>query len=223
MRAGAASGTTGPARRPDIGGLGDARPPRIPATLYRMGTAKDRAAAASPPTARASLVERLRLLEEELSRAQGELAAIGGEQLPGLHLVVEAAGRRGLLPAGRVQEIVRLVATEPVPDAPPSILGTFVCRGIPVVAVDLAALLGVHRPPALDAQIAVLAGAPAVGLVVDRIRGLHERPLLHASDHEEVPGWEGSRLVSGLCTVGHEVLPLLDPTPVIASVREAFA
>jgi len=188
-----------------------------------MGTAKDHTAAASPPSARASLVERLRLLEEELSQAQGELAAIGGEQLPGLHLVVEAAGRRGLLPAGRVQEVVRLVATDPIPGAPPSILGTFVCRGVPVVAVDLAGLLGVARVPALDAQIAVLVGAPTIGLVLDRIRGLHERPVLHAAGHQEVPGWEGSRLVVGLCTVGGEVLPLLDPTPVIASVREEFA
>lgn len=186
-----------------------------------MGTAKDDTAAASTPSARASLVERLRLLEEELSRAQGELAAIGGEALPGLHLVVEAAGRRGLLPAGRVQEVVRLVATEPVPGAPPHVLGTFVCRGQPVVAVDLAALLGVRRLPALDAQIAVLAGAPAVGLVVDRIQGLLERPTLHAAGHAEAPGWEGSRLVGGLCIVGGEVLPLLDPSPVVAAAREA--
>ncbi len=188
-----------------------------------MGTAKDDTAAASPPSARATLVERLRQLEEELSRAQGELAAVGGEQLPGLHLVVEAAGRRGLLPAGRIQEIVRLVATEPIPGAPPFILGTFVCRGVPVVAVDLAGLLGVWRTPALDAQIAVLSGSPAVGLVFDRIQGLHERPVLHAAGREEIPGWEGSRLVVGLCTVAGEVLPLLDPAPVIASVRGELA
>ena len=116
-----------------------------------------------------------------------------------------------------------MVATVPIPGAPPSILGTFVCRGVPVVAVDLAGLLGVSRLPALDAQIAVLSGTPAVGLVLDRIHGLHERPVLHAAGREEIPGWEGSRLVVGLCTVGGEVLPLLDPSPVIASVREEFA
>jgi purine-binding chemotaxis protein CheW len=187
-----------------------------------MRTAHDTAAADVTAT-RTSLVDRLRHLEEELTRTQGELATIGGEALPGLHLVVEAAGRRGLLPAGRVQEIVRLVATVPIPGAPAAILGTFVCRGIPVVAVDLAGLLGAPRLPALDAQIAILSGTPAVGLVFDRIRGLHERPVLHAAGHQEVPGWEGSRLVAGLCTVGDEVLPLLDPGPVIASVREEFA
>lgn len=187
-----------------------------------MGIIKDETPAAGA-AARASLVGRMRQLEEELSQAQGALAAIGGEQLPGLHLVVEAAGRRGLLAAARVKEIVRMVATEPVAGAPPAILGTFVCRGVPVVAVDLAALLGVRREVALDAQIAVLVGTPAVGLVFDRIMGLHERPVLHAAGREVVPGWEESRLVVGLCTVAGEVLPLLDPTPVIASVREELS
>ncbi len=175
-----------------------------------MAPIKDDIPAAGSPSARAGLVDRLRHLEEELAQAQGALAAIGGEALP------------GLLPAARVREIVRMVATEPVAGAPPSVLGTFVCRGVPVVAVDLAALLGVRRQVALDAQIAVLAGTPAVGLVFDRIQGLHERPVLHAAGREELPGWEESRLVVGLCTVAGEVLPLLDPSPVIASVREGL-
>ena len=187
-----------------------------------MGSTVDDQPAQGALARRAALVERLCLLEEELARAQVALAAVGGEALPGLHLVVEAAGRRALLPASRVREIVRLVATEPVPGAPPALLGTFVCRGVPVVAVDLAGLLGVHRVPGLDAQIAVLTGTPAVGLVLDRIQGLHERPVLHAAGREALAGWEGSRLVVGLCTVGGEVLPLLDPGPVIASVREEF-
>jgi len=187
-----------------------------------MRTARTHDAADTVPDSRSDLVERLCHLEEELSRAQDELARLGGEVLPGLHLVVEAAGRRGLLAASRVQEIVRLVAFEPRPGAPPALLGTFLWRGVPVVAVDLAALLGVHREPALDAQIAVLAGAPVVGLVLDRIHGLHERPVIHLGG--EVPaGWEAARLVHGLCTVGGEVLPLLDPGPVIASVREEVA
>jgi purine-binding chemotaxis protein CheW len=190
-----------------------------------MGGIPDTPGGAAPEghQARTTLVGRLRRLEEELSRAQGELAALGGETLPGLHLVVDAGGRRGLLAAFWVQEVVRLVALEPIAGAPPAILGTLVWHGAPVVAVDLAALLGVARVPALDAQIAVLAGAPTIGLVLDRVHSLHEHPQLHASSGEELPGWEGSRLVAGLCTVGGEVLPLLDPGPVIASVREEFA
>jgi purine-binding chemotaxis protein CheW len=167
---------------------------------------------------RASAIERLRRLEEELVRAQEELASLGATEAPGLHLVLEAAGRRGLLPATRVQEVVRLVALEPLPSAPPAVLGTFVCRGAVTVAVSLAAVLGTPREPELDAQIAVLAGAPAVGLVVDRIHGLVDGPAVH-SGGGQAPGWEGSRLVAGLCLVDGEVVPLLDPTPIEALAR----
>jgi len=171
---------------------------------------------------RVELVDRLRRLEEDLSQAQEELARLGGQALPGLHLVVEAAGRRGLLSASRVQEVVRLVAFEPIPEAPPSLLGTFVWRGVPAVAVDLATLLGAPRRPSLDAQIVVLAGSPTVGMVLDRVHGLHVRPVLHASS-EAPDAWKDSRLVSGLCTVDGEVLPLLDPGPLISAVRETVA
>jgi purine-binding chemotaxis protein CheW len=183
-------------------------------------TSLDRAPAVPTAAGRAVVAERVRQLEQELSQAQVELATMGGELLPGMHLVVEAAGRRGLLAASRVLEVVRLVAMEPIPNAPPALLGTFVCRGVAVAAVDLAALLGAARVPAMDAQIIILAGAPPVGLVVDRIRSLRERPVLHGAPSEEIPGWQASRLVVGFCTVGGEVLPLLDPGPVAAAVRE---
>ena len=171
-------------------------------------------------------MDRLRHLEDEIQRAQAELAATGGEALPGLHLVVEAGGRRALLAVTRVQEIVRLVAMEPVPGAPPEVRGTFVCRGLPVVAVDLAAIAtGRRLEPALDAQVIVLAGAPSIGLLVDRIAGLVDGPRLFEGDREAATpeGWRGSRLVAGLCLHEGGVLPLLDPTPVVSSVRESVS
>jgi purine-binding chemotaxis protein CheW len=187
-----------------------------------MGSTPDAIVPSDAGSARSVAAERVRALELELSQAQTELAALGGEALPGMHLGVEAAGRRGLVAASRVIEVVRLVALQPIPNAPPALLGTFVCRGVAVAAVDLAALLGASRVPSLDAQIAILAGAPPVGLVVDRIHGLRERPVLHGAPNEEIPGWQSSRLVVGFCTVGGEVLPLLDPGPVAAAVREEF-
>jgi purine-binding chemotaxis protein CheW len=186
-----------------------------------MADRPDTTAPAPDPSARSGLVERLHRLEAELARAHGELAALGGQALPGLHLIIEAAGRRALLSGSRVQEIVRLVATEPLPGAAEHVLGTFVCRGVPVLAVDLAALLGVHRAPPLDAQITILTGEPVVGLVVDRVHGLVDSPLLHRSGGT-APGWEGSWLVAGLCLHGDGVLPLLDPAPILAMVRETI-
>src|SRR6266545_1934018 len=113
------------------------------------------AAPGADRAARASLVAEVRRLEDALQRTQAELLALGGETLPGLHLAVEAAGRRGLVAAGRVSEVVRLVATAPLAGAPPHVLGTFVCRGAPVLAVDLAALLGAAHEPGIDAQIVI--------------------------------------------------------------------
>ncbi len=174
---------------------------------------------------RAALVAELRRLEDQLLSAQQRLVALGGETLPGLHLLVEAAGRRGILPTARVTEIVRLVSTAPLPGAPPHVLGTFVLRGAPVVAVDLAAAMGASREPALDAQIIVLAGSPMVGLVVDRIDRAIESPRLFDGDAVEgMPeAWRGSPLVAGLCVIDGESIPLLDPAPLAASAREAGA
>jgi purine-binding chemotaxis protein CheW len=172
---------------------------------------------------RVSLVERLRRLEGEMQRTQAALAASGGEAMPGLHLLLEVAGRRALLHTGRVQEIVRLVAMQPLPGAPPRVLGTFLCRGLPVVAVHVAAMLEREaRAPALDAQVVVVAGAPALGLVVDRVDGLVDGPRLFEGDSEAgLPeSWRGSRLVAGLCVHAGLVLPLLDVGPISESLRE---
>ncbi len=180
------------------------------------------AAAAGVRLPRAALAAEVRRLEEALGRAQRELLAHGGDALPGLHLLVEIAGRRGLLAAGRVSEVVRLVATVPLAGAPPHVLGAFLCRGTPVVAVDLASLLGVAREPSLDAQIAIVPGDPTVGLVVDGIEGLVEGPqLFHGDATAGTPApWRGSPLVAGLCLHRGEVLPLLDPAPLAADLAE---
>jgi purine-binding chemotaxis protein CheW len=172
--------------------------------------------------ARDALVDELRRLGGQLQRAQAQLLAMDGVALPGLHLLVDAGGARGLLPSSRVSEVVRLVATAPLAGAPPHVLGTFVCRGAPVVAVDLAAVLGVAREPPLDAQIVILSGSPRVGLVVDRIERLLDGPRVHVGDAtgRTHVAWSGSGLVAGLCVDAGEVLPLVDPTPILAGLAE---
>ena len=174
---------------------------------------------------RAELIAHMRRLEEELQKVQGRLLSFGGETLPGVHLVVQANGRRALLSSGRVLEVVRLVATNPLAGAPTHVRGTFVCRGMPIIAVDLRKVLGAKTEPGLDAQIVILAGTPAVGLIVDQVPRLVENPKLYEGDVVAgMPeGWKESRLAAGLCLDGDEVLPVLDPTPIQAELagREA--
>ncbi len=171
-------------------------------------------------SSRSELIAHMRRLEEELQKVQGRLLAFGGETLPGVHLVIQAAGRRALLSSARVLEVVRLVATHPLVGAPPHVRGTFVCRGMPVIAVDLRKILGSRAEPALDAQIVILLGTPSVGLVVDQVPRLVENPKLYEGDIVAgMPeGWKESRLAAGLCLDGEEVLPVLDPSPIQAEL-----
>jgi purine-binding chemotaxis protein CheW len=172
------------------------------------------------PASRAHLVEQLHDLEQQLQKVQGRLVAMGGGTLPGVHLVIEAAGRKALLASGRVSEVVRIVATAPLAGAPPQVCGTFICRGVPVIAVDLRKMLGARDEPGLDAQIVVLFGAPAIGLIVDHVPRLLENPKLYEGDLVAgMPaGWRESRLAAGLCLDGEEVLPVLDPSPIQAEL-----
>lgn len=177
---------------------------------------------ADAASARSRLAAEVRRLEQELQRAQQRLIELGGEVLAGLYLLADIGGMRALLPSARVTEIVRVVATKPLPDAPPHVLGTFVCRGVPVIAIDLAAGMGERREIPLDAHVLVLAGAPALGLLVDRVEQLVDGPRLFEGDAASaVPdAWRGSRLLAGLCIVGGQIVPLLDASPLAAGLPE---
>jgi purine-binding chemotaxis protein CheW len=156
------------------------------------------------------LRKRLAALDAERDRLQGELVALGpGEPLPGMHLAVEMAGRRALLPASRVIEVVPLVPFTALPRPAPHALGAFVYRGQPVVALDLASLAGVRREAALDAHLVVLAAPRPFALLVDRARPLTAPPLVARGDADAGALWRGSALVAALCRCGEEVVPLL--------------
>lgn len=168
----------------------------------------------APRDEKGALRRRLVEIEGELARVQAEYAALAvGDALPGLHLLIGAAGHRALLPAAAVHEIVRLVALEAIPDAGPHVAGAFVFRGRPVRVLDLASALGVSREPPLDAQILILQGARHVGLVVDRVEALVESPLLvderGAEDGGNGEAWRRAGVTVGLCRIDAGLLPLL--------------
>jgi purine-binding chemotaxis protein CheW len=158
---------------------------------------------------RTALVRELRALEREWLRVRAGLAALGpGERLPGLHLVLRIASGRLLLPCARVAEVARIVACDPIPAAPRWVLGAFVWRGRPAVAVDLEARLGGAPTATLDAMMVILDGSPTVAAVVDEIRGLAEDPIL--DEAAPAPG-DAGRLVIGACRVDAEAVPVIAP------------
>jgi purine-binding chemotaxis protein CheW len=156
---------------------------------------------------RRAAFEELRALEREYVRARAQLLALGpGAPLPGLHLLVGITGSRVLLPGHRVAEVARVVACDPIPSSPPWVLGSFVWRGRPAVAVDLGERLGSARATSLDALMVILDGTPTLALVVEEIRGLVEDPLVA---EREVGDGAPSVLVLGACRVDEEAVPVL--------------
>jgi purine-binding chemotaxis protein CheW len=167
---------------------------------------------------RVSVQQRLSELEAEQGRLRRELASLAGEvRLPGMYLTLDSAGTSALLDADTVQEVVRLVELEPLPGAPPHIAGTFVYRGRPAVVVDLSALLGVRRVPALDAHLVICKGARTVAVLVDRVRDLVETPVLvdGTPDGSEALPWDATGLMAGLCRTPEGVRPLLRTSAVL--------
>ncbi len=175
-------------------------------------------------TRRASVEQRLASLEVEQARLRRELAELGGSvRLPGLYLTVEVAGSAALLPAEAVREVVRLVAVQPIPGAPRHVMGTFLYRGMPAVAVDLAALLGVQREPALESHLVVCQGSRVVALLVDQVRDLVDSPLLVEAAPEDggrTP-WDASGLMAGLCRTADGLRPLLRASVLLAASEGA--
>ncbi|WP_224245802.1 chemotaxis protein CheW [Hyalangium gracile] len=172
---------------------------------------------------RASVQQRLLSLENELTRLRRELVHLGGEhRLPGLFLTVEVAGTQVLLPSDSVQEVVRLVEMQPLPGAPPQVMGAFTYRGVSALAVDLAVLMGVRREPSLDAHLVVCSGSRTVALLVDHVQDIVEAPLLvDRAEGEERSPWDTTGLMAGLCrTADGGLRPLLRTSAILAISEE---
>ena len=86
-------------------------------------------------------------------------------------VVFEVHDRRLALPASAVQEIVRAVAIEPLPQAPPIVEGVINARGAILPVVDVRPRFDLpSRPLSPDQQfILAHAGARLVALRVDRV------------------------------------------------------
>ncbi len=158
----------------------------------------------------ASLLDRAAALERELFELERSLSHLGAEsRRQGLHLVVEAGGHRALLEGRAVVQIARLVEFTPIPGAPPAVLGGFVRRGAPGVAIDLAAVFGSPREPDLDAHLVIVGGARTLGIVVDRVRHVVEAPPRVDPRAERLLPALPAELVASWCDVGGWLVPLV--------------
>jgi purine-binding chemotaxis protein CheW len=175
----------------------------------------------APTTDKKELIRRFRELEGELAQVQAQIASLpAGEPIPGIYLTMEVAGQIVALPSTQVREVVRMVEVSPLPGAPKHVLGSFVYRGEPVVAVDLAVFLGRASEARVESHLVILQASQALALVVDHVVSLVDAPQVAAqSDDPALQSWYASRLISGLCRSGDQLLPLLNLEPLLEGVQ----
>jgi purine-binding chemotaxis protein CheW len=87
-------------------------------------------------------------------------------------LVVCASGHVCAIPLAIVDEIMRPLPTDPLPDVPPFLRGLAVIRGAPVPVLDLARLLGMAESPAAKRFAVLRLNDRRVALACEDVPGL---------------------------------------------------
>jgi purine-binding chemotaxis protein CheW len=132
-------------------------------------------------------------------------------------LVFRVGSERFAVELSAVDEVIDLPAPQPVPDAPPALLGIAMLRGELIAVYDLRPLL---RAPggAGPAQGALLfaRGGRTVGLAIDDV---YDALLVEQRELRPAPGVDGSdALLLGLVRRGPDLIAVLDADALLAAV-----
>ncbi|MBI5831550.1 MAG: chemotaxis protein CheW [Armatimonadetes bacterium] len=144
-----------------------------------------------------------------------------------LYLGCRLGAQEYVLPLDSVKGVTSLARANPLPDAPPGVLGVTTVGGRALLVLDLAACLDLPCPPASSHSPVIVAaattgpGAVWFGLRVDRtgeVVGLHQSELDRASE-------EGHRStgVAAVAAVGRRMLRILDLPALADWYRSATA
>jgi purine-binding chemotaxis protein CheW len=142
-------------------------------------------------------------------------------------LIFRLEGQDYALALSPIAEVLRMVASTPVPEAPAALMGMINVRGRVVPIIDLRARLGLpSSPPSLSARIIlVYLDQRLIGLVVDEVVEVLVFPAEALGQPDALLGtavpvlftleWQG-RLILGLdlprlCTGLEALTPLADP------------
>lgn len=173
----------------------------------------------SPAPDVVALKARLRELQAETSGVVQRLRETSDLELPGAHLVLEAGAKLALLSAESVEEVVHVVALQPVVGMSAAVAGAFTYRGRSVIALELGAVL--ERRPArrsqLDAHLVVLGTAQPLALLVDHVKAVVTGVTLVADERGEgtdadppLAERRSTQLSRLVARVGEQVMPVLD-------------
>jgi len=132
-------------------------------------------------------------------------------------LVCRAGSHLCALPLGQTLEVMRLLAIEPLADAPAFLRGLAVIRGAPVPVLDLARVLGQARTT-VERIVTIRAGGRVLGLAVAEVVGVRRRDEI--GPHAPVPLLRAAAqdAISSIGTLDSEVLLFLEGLKLLEGV-----
>jgi len=132
----------------------------------------------------------------------------------GHFLLCRIGTRIGALAIHDVQETLRPLPVEPVPGAPPFVLGVALLRGSPTPVIDVERLLGSTRST-IGRFVALKIGARTVALAVEAVLDVRSLPLQMSSQVPTLLGEASATLISALGSLDAELLVVLEASRVV--------
>jgi purine-binding chemotaxis protein CheW len=123
-----------------------------------------------------------------------------------------------------VQEIIRAVAVNRLPQMPPYIEGLFNHRGRIMPVIHLARRLGrTDARTVEDARIIIVEKASALfGLVVDEVESVMQLPIEQIDNQPTLIHRIDPRFLYGVAKVGQRIISLLNLEPLLGEVQSAL-
>ena len=131
-------------------------------------------------------------------------------------LVFRVGNERFAVELAAVHEVIEAPTLQPVPDAPPSLLGITILRGALVAIHDLRPLLRAGGGTFGGALLFERDGR-TIGLAIDDV---YDALLVEQQELRPAPGMDGSdALLLGLVRRGSDLITVLDVDALLAAVR----
>ena len=188
-----------------------AQTPRSLAIALNRGRPKLVPAPLPPPAAPSAPPERVPPLRDRLARHVGDVEL----------LVFRIGAESFALELCAVEEAVEEVRIQPVPDAPPSLLGVFPLRDRTLPVYAPARALGLTERDASEVALVVRAAETRVALVVDEVDDVFETPLGAVRPAPASDATDG--IVLGIVWRGRELIALLDPDALLQACAAVLA
>jgi purine-binding chemotaxis protein CheW len=132
----------------------------------------------------------------------------------GQFLLCRIGTRIGALAICDIQETLRPLPVEPVPGAPPFVLGVAILRGSPTPVIDVQCLLN-PAPSTIGRFIALRLGARSVALAVEAVLDVRSLPTQMSSQVPRLLGEANATLVSALGSLDAELLVVLEASRLV--------